>query len=108
MPVFWIPVSMAMAMMSFLSLLHSFEKRQPKANPSHGKAKPTTPIFQSISLIMKNCDQIPHTSMKRMRRKETGRIILTRKSAAFGRHFRMPTPMRRGTTSMTAYVVILK
>ena len=33
-PVFWIPVSIAMAMMSFLSLLHSLEKRQPKAKPS--------------------------------------------------------------------------
>ena len=99
-PVFCIPVSMAMAMMSFRSRRHSLEKRQPKAKPSHGSPKPTTPTFQLMSLIMKNCDQMPHTRMKMMRKKASGFMHLTRNWETRGRQRVMPTPMERGTMSM--------
>ena len=48
--------------------MQSLEKRQPKAKPSQGRAKPTSPTRQLINLIMKNWDQIPHTEHRKINR----------------------------------------
>ena len=102
------PVSMAMAMMSFLSLLQNLESKHPKPKPSHGRAKPTRAVRQVISFNMKNWDQMPQTKMKTMRKRARGFMNLTMKSATLGKHFRMEMPMRSGTTRRTAYLVMVK
>ena len=102
------PVSIAMAMISFLSRLQNLESKHPKPNPSHGRAKPTRAVRQVISLSMKNWDQMPQTNMNMMRKSARGFMNLTMKLATLGKHFRMEMPMRRGTTRRTAYLVMVK
>ena len=69
---------MAMAMVSSLGLPQLLEVRHPKANPSQGRAKPTTSTCHVISENMKNWDQIPNTRMNRIRNRASGFIIFTR------------------------------
>ena len=102
------PVSMAMAMISFLSRLHNLDSKHPKPKPSHGKAKPAKAVLQVINFSMKNWDQMPQTNIKTMGKSARGFMNLTMKFATLGKHFRMEMPMRRGTTRRTAYLVMVK
>lgn len=123
-PVFWIPVSIAIASALGVSWLKIFAEVQPKTYPSHGKPSPAIIIYNykfqfKLSLISDQWMILVHTchenkenkykfvmmakiTMNKIRNSENGLIIRTRSLAVRGMYFWIKIPISKGTINPTA------
>jgi hypothetical protein len=77
-PVFWTPVSIAMAMTSSTGLLKIMAMPHPLMNPSQGNPIPTKNTCQVINLKIYKLAQTPKTMMNMIKNKATGLRVLTK------------------------------
>ena len=102
MPVFWIPVSIAIAMTSSIGLFKTLAMVNPKENPNQGNPIPVNNTCQVIISKMYKLAQTPKIKMNKIRNKAKGFKIFTMNFETFGAHLANAKPMDKGTTKKKA------